>query len=949
MPPRTSTSAKPPALPEAATSSPASVPAAAQRSGVGIVGREQLLARLLEARRLRCIVVTGPAGAGKSTLIAAWRQALVPLGFDVAWFAPGAQDDEPARFLQGLLASVAQVEPAPLMEAAAADIDTDPDAIERLVISLVRGVAAHPRDLALVLDDLHHLRHPAILDALQWLLDYAPPNLHLVLASRGGLRLSLDRLRSQAQTLQLDQRDLRFTAAESAQYLKSQLGEAIDARTARSLHEQSEGWVAGLRLFTLDWKKKQQEPGRAEAGQPFAGLPARDALALTQYFEQAVCSRLSPGELEILVHAAACKRICAPLCAALVGAPDRVAEVATLLLRLESEDLFVLQVENQLAETWYRLHPLLRDALLTRLAALDEPARQTVHARAFAWFRDRGLLEDAVRHAVQAGEPAQAAALVDQCAHALIVRGEQRELTALLRQLPPEQVQSSFSMRLWQVRTLYFERDLDACTKMLDELERELPADAAAHRFHVAALQAALAVQRDDTDTALSMLPQLLEVPADADPLAVGVHRNVLSWLYMQRGDYEQARRVQLDAPPLTIDGVPLVATAAGSLHGRCLVGLSYAMEGKMTQAERVLRAVAAEAEQAGKPCVDARYLALALLADVLYELGDARQARALLEDKVGMLERIAIPDAVLRVHRVLAAAHWQAGDPTGAFAHFERLEAYATRHQLDRLLAHRLADEVHCRLLLGELMAAEAALARLDALEARHADAASGTGSHGEIGEVAQRARIRLAVTLGELESAASQLTTLIASCEARGRQRSVAHLLVRSATVDAQLGRYESARRKLQDALQRGHRLGLLRSLIDADPTARRMLGELAQTETLDPVLAFYVERLLALRTRPDAPSGAAGAKAPARGAAPIGLQDFNEREIEMLRLLAQAMPNKKIARALGLSPETVKWYLSRVYGKLRVSGRDEAVARVRDLGWEAEGDGDGTARGG
>ena len=206
---------------------------------------------------------------------------------------------------------------------------------------------------------------------------------------------------------------------------------------------------------------------------------------------------------------------------------------------------------------------------------------------------------------------------------------------------------------------------------------------------------------------------------------------------------------------------------------------------------------------------------------------------------------------------------------------------------------------------------------------------------ARGRSAKSAQRARIRLAVTLGELESAASQLATLIANCEARGRQRSVAHLLVRSAAVDAQLGRYESARRKLQDALQRGHRLGLLRSLIDADPTARRMLGELAQTETLDPVLAFYVERLLAAahagltRPRPPAPSR------PHARAAPTGLQDFSEREIEMLRLLAQAMPNKKIARALGLSPETVKWYLSRIYGKLRVSGRDEAVARVRDLG--------------
>ncbi|HSW16458.1 MAG TPA: helix-turn-helix transcriptional regulator, partial [Ramlibacter sp.] len=104
------------------------------------------------------------------------------------------------------------------------------------------------------------------------------------------------------------------------------------------------------------------------------------------------------------------------------------------------------------------------------------------------------------------------------------------------------------------------------------------------------------------------------------------------------------------------------------------------------------------------------------------------------------------------------------------------------------------------------------------------------------------------------------------------------------------------------------------------------------------LDPVLAFYVERLLAIRTRPYASADKVQAKPSARGAAPAGLEAFNEREIEMLRLLAQAMPNKKIARALGLSPETVKWYLSRIYGKLHVAGRDEAVARVRDLGWGA-----------
>lgn len=914
---------------------------AAQRSGVGVVARDRLLARLLEARRLRCITVTGPSGSGKSTLIAAWRQALVPLGADVAWFTSTAADNEPARFLDGLLASVARVDPALVREAGQSRSDSiasDPDGIERLAISLVRGIAAHPRDLVLVLDDVHHLSHPGIQDALQWLLDYAPPNLHLVLASRGNVRLSLDRLRSQSQTLELDQRDLRLTPAESAQFLKAQLGDEIDARTIKTLHDLSDGWVAGLRLFTLDWKKKQLESGRAALGEPFARLPARDAVALTQYFEQEVLSLLAPAGLDMLVRVAPCNRFCAPLCAALVNAPNEVAAAAALLARLESDNFFVFSVENQSPETWYRLHPLLREALLARFAALDESTRQAVHARAFAWFRDKGLFEDAVRHAVQAGQPAQAAALIDQCARSLIVRGERRELFALLRQVPSQQIEESFTMRLWLARAQFFERDLNACAKTLDGLARDLPADAAALRFHVSTLRAALAVQRDDTGAALSILPQLLDVPTDAEALAVGARNNILSWLYTQQGEYEKARRLLLDAPTLLVDGVPLVSTAAGSLQGRCLVGLSYALEGKMTQAERIFRAVAAEAEQGGKACADAWYLALSLLTDVLYELNDARQARALLEDKVGMLERMAMPDAVLRVYRVLSAANWQAGNPVAAFAHLERLQDYATRNKLDRLLAHGLGDEVHYRLLLGELTAAEAALAKLNAVEARHASAPSGVPD--EIGEVAQRARIRLATTLGDYESAATQLATLIAQCEERGRQRNVAHLLVKSAAVDARLGRYGPARQKLLDALRRGHRLGLQRSLLDADPSARTMMGELAQTESLDPVLAFYIERLQAIRARPDMPANEAEASSAARNAAAVELEDFSDREVEMLRLLAQAMPNKKIARALGLSPETVKWYLSRIYGKLRVSGRDEAVARVRDLGWDVEG---------
>ncbi|MDM0021104.1 LuxR C-terminal-related transcriptional regulator [Variovorax saccharolyticus] len=915
--------------------SPPATPPPAPRSGVGIVAREPLLARLVEARRLRCIVVRGPAGAGKSTLLAAWRQAIVPLGFDVAWLTAATGDDHPGRFLAGLLAAIAAVDPALVREVAAPPEDLardDADAVERVAVMLVRAIAAHPRELVLVLDDLHHLHDATIRDTLQWLLDHAPARLHLALATRGAPWLSLDRLRSDSQILELDRDDLRFTPEEAARLVAAQAVE-LDARALKRLYALSDGWVTGLRQLATDWKKKQAEAGTRAGGEAFAGVAPRDVLALTHFFEAEVLARLSPGEIDLLVRASPCTQLSASLCAALLDSPGALASAAALLGRLGAEDLFVWPQEGREPELRHRMHPLLRDTLQLRFEALPAATRQALHARAFGWFRDRGRHADAVRHAVLAGEPGLAAELIAQCAPSLIVRGERRELIALLQRLPPEQVRASPRMRLWLARTQLYLRELEACAGSLDALDRDLPAKDSAGRFEVATLRAALAVQRDDTDAALALLPRLLQPPADADALSVGGRNNILSWLYMHQGAYDRARRVQEEAPPLMIDGAPLVATASGSLHGRCLVGLSHALEGQMTQAERIYRAVAAEAEQIGQAASDTYHLAIALLGDVLYELNDAPQARALLEDKVELLERISIPDALLRVLRLLGSAHWQAGDPHAAFGYLDRLEKHAAAQGLDRLLAHSLADQLHYRLLLGELTAAEALLARLDAIDARHPDAAS--NALGEISDLAQRSRIRLAQTLGDLDGAASRLERLIAQCEARGRQRAVAQLLVKAAVVDSGLGRQDSARQKLLGALRRGHRLGLMRSLLDADPAARKLIRELAQTQALDPVLAFYVERLQAARTQ----ARAAEADSAGDGAAPAGFEAFSEREVEVLRLLAQAMPNKKIARALGLSPETVKWYLSRIYAKLRVAGRDEAVARVRDLGWDAE----------
>ena len=901
-----------------------------------MVARDKLISQLLESRRRRCVVLQGPAGCGKTLALVAWRQPLLPLGFDVAWLTLTAEDNEPTRFIDYLLASLAQIDPAITREAAElAGHGVDREAIERTVITLIRGIARHPRELVLMLDDLQHLADARLHEALQWLLDYSPPRLHLVLATRTGVPLSLARLRAQQLVLELDLRELRFSPAESERFLQAQLG-SIEARDAMRLHELTDGWVAALQLLALDLKRRRQQgSARAEAGggeSPRAQV--QDPQAFAAYFEREVLARLAPNELELLISVSACNRFCAPLCATLVGRPEAVADMVALLSRLEADNLFIMPVEGAELETWYRLHPLLRETLRERLGRRSEARRRALHLAAWQWFQARGLLDEAVRHAVQAGEAAAAGALVQSSARDLASRGELRKLIGLVRQLPAEQVQSSVALRMWMVRVSLYARDFETCAKAIAALRADLAPDDDHSRFALLILEATFTVQRDDIDAATALLPRLLEPPpAQADAMTVGGRDNLLSWIYIRRGDHERARQIQLDNPTRVMNGAPLLGTAGGILQGRCLVGLSCALQGRMTEAERIYRDVLHDAQQGGSSCIEPAYMATALLGEVLYENDDPHAVLALLEDRMDVLERVSIPDAVLRLFYMLSAAHWLLGHHLESFACLERLEDYATHLGLDRLLAYSLSAQAQRRQQLGELTETESLMKRLEEIEHRHPTKAAGHFT--EIGVMAERGRVRWLLAQGDVDAAAQRLDVLLASMEARNQHRLMAQLLLLRAVIERARGREAQARDAVLAALRSGHRRGLLRTLLDADPAAPALIREASADPGLDPVLAFYVERLCPPQ---ESVADATGAALPHPGAdahaAAMPMESLSEREPDVVRLLAQAMPNKKIARALGVSPETVKWHLKNIYSKLGVSGRDEAVARVRDL---------------
>ncbi|MGO4328135.1 LuxR C-terminal-related transcriptional regulator [Cupriavidus sp. 2TAF22] len=900
------------------------------------VPHEPLLARLMAERRRRCFLLQSPAGYGKTTTLVAWGQALTPLGYHVTWLSLDADDNEPSTWVDYLLSSVAIVDPAITRDAMLLEgVGTDQEAIERTVIALVRGIARYRRELVIVLDDLHHITDSRIWEALQWLLDYAPSNLHLAFASRSALPVSLERLRAAGQTLEFGLADLRFSPEEAERFLRVQLGD-IEPAAARRLHAQTDGWVAGLQLLSVALKKKRSALSADDLDVTIREY-VRDSQTFAAYFEREVLSRMTPGELELLTPAAACDRFCASLCATLTGrdAEGKGGEEGALLERLENDNLFIVSTEQDGAETWYRLHPLLRETLLVRFQSWSTGTRHAIHARAWQWFLGRGHLDEAVQHALKAGEPARAAELAERCAHSLFARGELAKLVALVRLLPPEQVQASVPLRMWMARQHLYHRDFAACAAGIEALQRDLPAQAMADRFTLVALRAVLAVQRDDVEGAMALLPQLLAPPPATDGITLAACNNLLSWIYMQRGEYERARAIQLDAKRPTIDGAALMGTSAGTLQGQCMVGLSHALEGQLLQAERIYRSVLREAEARGRSCNDPACMAASLLGEVLYEQNQNEAARELLESRVDLLERVSIPDSVLRVMIVLSGAHWHAGNRLEAFAYLDRLEEYASGLGLDRLLAYALGVQVQRRLLLGELDAAKACLARLQEVEARRPRSGAERFSGPDF--ALRGATVRWLLATGDMEQAALILNPLIAHCEAHGRMHNVAALQLQRAVVDAKLGRSAAARANVVSALHLGHRLGLLRRLLDAEPSAMDLVGEIARQETLDPVLTFYVERLQAALPPKPATDNARARKR----AASVGVAALSERETDVVRMLPELITTKKIARALGLSPETVKWHLTNIYAKLGVSGRDEALERLRDVDWGTDDD--------
>ena len=424
--------------------------------------RPHLVEQLNAGLERNLILVSAPAGYGKSTLLSEWaHQVSMP----VAWLTLDKADNNPSRFW-AYFASALQTVPSlrklrigeGLMDLESISPSPAPD---EALTRLVDEIAQSPEAFILILDDLHLITDTSIHTGLVFLLEHLPMpagRMRLVIASRMDPPWPLARMRARAQTTELRTRDLRFTTDEVTAFINQTMGLNLSASDISQLDQRTEGWVAGLQMAALSIQKRDDIPEFLER---FSGSHRY----ILDYLIEEVLSQQPPKVMEFLLKTSILDQLTAPLCDAVTGNQDS----QDILIRLEQSNVFLLSLDDE--QRWYRYHHLFSDLLRKRLSTSHAGEIKSLHARASEWYEANGSLREAILHALQADDMKLVARLVSGN---VLILAEGEDLPELLERFHPEKLEDVCS-RPWLCISIAWAKayagQLDEAEGLIDRME----------------------------------------------------------------------------------------------------------------------------------------------------------------------------------------------------------------------------------------------------------------------------------------------------------------------------------------------------------------------------------------------------------------------------------------------------------------------------------------------
>lgn len=872
------------------------------------IRRQRLLDLLDAGSNLPLTLVTAPAGSGKTTLLCDW---LSTCPCPSAWLSLDDGDGDLGVFLSYFVAAIRTVFPdaCPTVRAMlqAAEMPP-PDVLATALINEIDALHDEPAlqaglHFVLVLDDYHLLHSRPVDDLLAALLRHPSPALRLVLTSRSDPALPLPAMRARRQLMEIRFQQLRFSQEETAEFLEQALDVPLPGETTAALVERTEGWITGLHLAGIYLKHAPDPTDRLRA------LQAGDRYVM-DYLVDEVLALLPAKIQEFLLKTAILDRLCGPLVEAVADVDDEVCNGRAYLEWLEQANLFVFVLDDQ----WYRYHHLLQQLMQNRLRQQASAAEiADLHSRASAWFAQHELVEEAITHALAAGDAKAVVQIIEAHRHQAMNREHWQQLERWLGLMPRPLIEESPELLLLEAWILQKQWRFVEVEPVLNRMEARLkessPSEAAMSYLgaEVDALRSLVSYYRLDGEATFAYASRALE----ALPMACSSVRG-LAWMYYAGGLHASGDipgAIEATHRGMEEDRFHLNAFPARVMITRCILYLINADPANLRQAANHFLRIANE-----RRLQESVWWAHYFQGCAAYATNDLDTAE---QKFAAVVEQRYVAHALPFTHSAYGLASVWLAQGAG-----DRAQAL-----VESVLAYGL--EIDNRRIQ---MDAQSFLAWLALNRGRPAEAYRWAESVDPATLIApmtpfHNASLGLAKVLVGVNSPASldKAASLLARLEqqAKGNTRATVEVLAVRAVLEDALGHTEAALSALREAVALAQPGGLLRVFIDLGAPLVRLLTRLAQQGQAGAASILY-----AYPSFPSSPS------------LPSPLQSnliepLTYREIEVLELLAQRLSAKEIAARLIISDRTVKRHAANIYQKLNVNSRQQAVAAAASLG--------------
>ncbi len=891
----------------------------------GLVPRPRLAEALDEGLGRGVVLVCAPAGYGKTVLLADWAQRG---GLPTAWLSLDAGDNDPARFWRHAVAALDRVHQGLAGRVAPLLGPPPPPSFEPLVTALINDLTDEPGpdDALLILDDYHVIDAQAVHASVGFLLEHLPPGLHLALASRADPPLALARLRAGGQLAELRAAELRFTTGEAATLLRqvaSGPGSALTDTAVAALAAATEGWAAGLQLAALSLR------GQDDAERFVAAFTGSHRYVL-DYLAEEVLELQSEQVRTFLLEISVLERMSGELCDAVTGREGSQA----LLERVERAGLFLIPLDE--VRGWWRYHHLFADLLRARLKE-EQPSRAAqLHHNAALWYEQHDLADDAIRHALAAGDTTWAGRMVEQHFDTVYnLRGEGATIQRWLAALPDDLIRSRPRLLLAQAQLAATSSRVDEVAPLLDAAER-VSASAADEPFeptigrarsllvnipaHLALHRSYLAQIRGDADATAAYAARALAEVAEGEWGLSSTIQGFLAVAEWLRGRLAEAERAF----------VPSIAGWRAAEHHTTYAWACYSLA-QVYRAQGRLDAAAGLCQQAidatavpGRPPVPAAGPAQVGLAEVAYQRNDLDTALRHVSEGIALCRRFVYTPPLANGLVTLAWIRQVTGDPAGA------RDAIGEAGQISPgpagLLNPVPAQRARLLLAQGNL---DAAARWTQERGVRPDDDPDYPREQGHL----VLARVLLAQD--RPGPALALLDRLHAAATAQDRTGSLIEIGALRALALAAEGLQADAVTALAGTLTRACPQGYVRVFADEGPPMAALQARLIAAQRSGQAAATVPLGCLARLQRGFGADRTQLDPGPGPTTVPGIVEQLTARETEVLGMLAAGRSNQAIADQLVVTVDTVKKHVSHLLGKLGAASRTEAVARARELG--------------